>query len=213
MSSTVTIPAKPPYSSITNAISSPASVSWVSVFGSGSDDGTRTAGRHRDTSGRGRVGVEHRVQVDDTQQLVGGVADDGVAGVAGGHPGEHCVDRLVESDRVHPGAGIMACSAVLVGKSRTRSSSVDRSRGISPATRDAATMCSRSRAVAECSTIVHRFHPQRAHQHVRRLVEQPDQPAEQPQIPLGRRRQRAGDRLGNRDREVLRAPVRRTASG
>lgn len=45
MSSTVTMPAKPPYSSITIAISASAPSSVVSTAGSGSVVGTMTAGR------------------------------------------------------------------------------------------------------------------------------------------------------------------------
>ena len=48
--------------------------------------------------------------------------------------------------------GIIACSTVRRGKSRIRSSSMDSSTGRSPLSRESSTMCSRSRAVAECST-------------------------------------------------------------
>ena len=52
--------------------------------------------------------------------------------------------------------------------------------------------------------VMHRFDSHRAQQHVRRLVHEPDQPSEQPQIPTGGYRHAPGNRLGNRDREVLR---------
>ena len=204
MSSTVTIPAKPPYSSITNAISSPAVRNCFEHL--------RKRQRRRHTHrrpapclGRGlRVGVEHSVQVDDAQQIIGGVADDGVAGVS---VAMRVSTALTDSSawtvptRVR---GIIACSAVLVGKSSIRSRRVDSSRGSRPAVRELGDDVREIACGGRLFDVVHGLDPQRTQQQVRRLIEQRDQPAEQPQIPVRRGRQRAGDRLRHGDREILR---------
>ena len=102
------------------------------------------------------------------------------------------------------GRGIIAARAGRSAKSSTRSSSVDSSGGRSPLSRDSSMIASRSRGVAACSTSCTGSMPHRPQQQVRRGVEHPDQPAEQPQVDPGGQGQRAGHRLRPGDRQVLR---------
>ena len=141
----------------------------------------------------------------DTAQIVGAVTDHGVAGV----PGPPSSPAPARPGRRHATAstrerGIMACSAVRVGKSRMRSSSVDSSArqfpGVARLRHDVLEVAGGRRVL----DVVHRLDPQRAQQQVGRLVEQPDQPAEQRRYRVVEQRQPPGDRFGSRDGQVLR---------
>ncbi|SKZ87602.1 Uncharacterised protein [Mycobacteroides abscessus subsp. abscessus] len=155
MSSTVMMPAIPPYSSITTAISSSEVVSRrSSTAGSGSVVGTIAAGRARSAAVRlvssSRSSRSCRCTIPTTSS--GFVPTTGYRVCPTAIRSRTSDSEVSAATKSTRGRGTIACSAVRVGKSRTRSRSVDSSAGNSPTSRDSATMCSRSRGDAECST-------------------------------------------------------------
>ncbi len=155
----VSTPANPPYSSITKAISSSASVRVRSAAGSGSvvQHDHRASASSRPAVAVGIRVTQQVVQVHDAEQVIGGSAPSTRGSGCGRWPsclaprapgssaGENHVDAGPRKiDRVLGGRGSGSRDAVQQGGPGPRV--VHRSRAKS------ATMCSRSRTVAECST-------------------------------------------------------------
>ena len=155
MSSTVSTPANPPYSSTTTASSSSAARSASSTAGRCSESGTTTAGRAMSRTDGVALLLGQRenvAQADHADDVVGTVGQDGVAGVARGHAPDQLATVASAGAVATRGRGIIAARAGRSSNSRTRSSTADRSARRSPRSRDSSMIASRSRGVAECST-------------------------------------------------------------
>ena len=212
MSSSVITPAKPPYSSTTQASCRCPARSRSSTVGSGSVSGTSSGGpataRDRGVCPpRGRH-PEHVGDAGHADQVVQVGAAHREPGVAGVQQLDQPADRLVGpyGVHVHPGHHGLAGGQLAEVEPPVEQVGHLRRRGC-PSSRDSAMICSRSSGVAPLGSSSIGSMPTRRSSRVAARVEEPDHRPGDGQVDQGGPAQRPGQGLGAGDGQVLRGQL------